>query len=51
MIRKYYPADFEYPLNEFMENAYDAYSKNNRALLNAAAAHIDVEVKVETEVT
>ena len=32
MDRKYNPNDFEYPLNEYMEEAYKAVSLKNKAL-------------------
>lgn len=46
MEQKYNPIDFEYPMNEFMNDAYKSYLSKNKVLLNAAVANIDVEVKV-----
>ena len=46
MDRKYNPNDFEYPLNEYMEEAYKAVSLKNKALVNVAAAKIHMSVKL-----
>lgn len=46
MEQKYDPADFEYPMNKFMSDAYKTYLAKNKVLLNAAVANIDVEVKI-----
>ncbi len=38
--------DFEYPLNEYMEEAYKGFAKKNKVDVNRAAAKIDLESKL-----
>ena len=46
MNMKYDPTDFEYPLNEYMEEAYKGFAKKNKVDVNRAAAKIDIESKL-----
>lgn len=49
MDRKYNPNDFEYPLNEYMEAAYNAISSKNIASLGVAVTKIHMSVKLEVK--